>query len=40
MQRDWELILRILTEAEKKPAGKMLMHSEINDYDFCSRERI
>ena len=33
MQRDWELIRKILTEAEKKQPGQMLMHSEIDGYD-------
>lgn len=33
MQRDWDLIQRIMTMAENKPPGQLLMHSEIDGYE-------
>lgn len=33
MQRDWDLIRSILTEAEKKQPGEMMMDSDVADYD-------
>lgn len=35
MQRDWDLIRAILTEAEKKQPGQMMMDSEVQGFDIA-----
>ena len=35
MQRDWDLIRTILTEAEKKSPGQMMTDSEVPGYDIA-----